>query len=87
MQINLQESLNNIGQEANRIMTKNGMVATAGEQSPLQKAYREFFMKKLGESKFASHPFEGTDQEAAKFFKELSREWAKEKKSLELPAE
>lgn len=84
MQINLQQSLSNVGEECVRLMTKNGlMVKAASEQSPLQKAYREFFMRKIGESQFSKHPFEGTDEEAAAFFREVSREWKKEREKFE----
>lgn len=84
MKINLQQSLASVGEECVRLMTKDGiMVTSASEQSPLQKAYRDFFLRKIGESQFSKHPFEGSDEEAAEFFREISREWKKERAKLE----
>lgn len=85
MQIDIEvnQRLANVGRATVNLMTENGIMAKAAEQSPLQKAYREFFMKKLGESDFAKHPFEGTEEQAAEFFREISREWKKRKAELE----
>lgn len=83
MQINLStESLASVGSEALQLMTNNGVESVSSNLSPLQKAYREFFYKKLEEHGFSKSPFEGTQEQLADFFKNLSKEWAEQKQKL-----
>lgn len=49
--------------------------------SDLQKEYRKFFRKELKASGM-THPFEGSPDDTADFFFELSKKWKKHKKSL-----
>lgn len=54
-------------------ITDEGYEAVAKDLSPMQKAYREFFLSKMEEHGIAS-PFED-ESTAIKFFNEIKKEW------------
>lgn len=65
------------------------LVIAAGELSPLQQAYQDYFKKKLADYG-AESPADLSEDDKTKFFNEIKKEWPGEKEnvsaSVELPA-
>lgn len=68
-----------------RISIDNKIVSNskAKKLSPLQNEYRKFFKARLM-AKDKKSPFEGTQDEIADFFMEISEDWGKYKESLDI---
>jgi hypothetical protein len=86
MKINLKGLVCASNDTLESISNVNGSInfeSNSKELSPLQTEYRRFFEGQLAEMGFKKSPFEGTIDETAEFFNNVSTRWKKRRAEFE----